>query len=387
MRKILALFMVTQSLVAFGNVIQFLGGLSFNNTALLAQVKDSEFIIGSSVLFNRLEFNGTQLDLRNFQYPYGTSNVNTVSNLPFGRLAQRFNKEWVFAVDVTTPFHSNLDWGKRTVGRYAAAHTLLRDYDVSPKLAFQFNEKLQIGAGVNINFLENNEGNWVLPTPVGDRLLVNQSSNVGYGFNLGFNYLISPMDQLGFVYYSRIKQRSEGTSTLGPLVNDNFQFFFNMPETMVLSYLHIFNQKWLANIQIIRTSWNINQYITFRNTAAGDFTFNMSFKRATAVLGVLRRQLNDKWAFSLFGMMDDGPENDRLRTLNFPSDVQYIGALSAEYFIKPSVMVQVLGGALYSKTRINNQIPSPITGQMIPFTSGRVHIAAPFIEARLKISR
>lgn len=385
MRKFFIIIMMFHAVAASANVIQFLGGLSFNNPALLAQIKNNEFILGATVVYNNLVFNGTQLDLRTFEYPYGQSRVSTTSFVPFGRAAQRINDKWVFSLDVTQPFHSNLDWGRYSVGRYAAVDNFLRDYDFSPKLAFQFSKKLQIGAGINFNVLRNNEVSWVLPTGPVDSLLVNKTSSVGYGFNAGFNYAITPMDQIGYTYYSRIKQRSEGYSRLGSQYRNNTQFFFNMPETMVLSYLHIFNQKWLANIQILRTSWNISQSVTFRNTVVGDFTFNMSYKAAMGVLAVIRHQYNDKWAFSLFGMIDDGPENSNLRPLVFPSDVQYIGAVTTEYFFTPTTMVQVLAGALYSKTILNNTIP--VNGQRVSFTHGNVKIAAPFIEARIKISR
>ena len=140
------------------------------------------------------------------------------------------------------------------------------------------------------------------------------------------------------------------------------------------------------NLQLIRTDWSANQVLTFSNTVFGNFNFPMQFKPAYAVLAVVRHQINDKWAVSMFGMIDDGPEKDILRPLNFPSDKQYVGALGAEYFFSKNTMVQLQVGGLYSKTRLGNMIPHPITGSPTMFSQGRVKFAAPFVDLRIKLT-
>lgn len=385
MKRIIGIALVCWTLSASANVIQFLSGLSFNNPALLTQVENNEFILGSTIVFNDAKFTGRQLSLATFKPAYGDSITNAVSFVPYGRAAQRINDKWVFSFDVTEPFHSNLRWDRYAVTRYAATDTILYNYDFSPKLAMQFNDKLQIGAGINFSVLYNNQGNWVLPTAAGDASLVNSSSSVGYGFNAGLNYLVNPMNQFGFTYYSRIKQRSDGTSQLGTVYTTPMQFHFNFPETMLFSYLHIFNRQWLVNLQLIRTSWSANQVLTFSNTVAGTFNFQMQFKDSFASFFVLRRQLNDKWAMSVFGMVDNGPEKPSLRWLNFPSDTQYVGAIGVEHFFSKKTMIQIQTGALYSKTILNNYISGP-GATPISFTRGRVKILAPFVDMRIKIT-
>ncbi len=384
MKKIIGIALVGWVLTVSANVIQFLSGLNFNNPALLTQVKNNEFILGTTIVYNNAKFTGTQLSLATFQPVYGESRTGAVSNVPYGRAAQRINDKWVFSFDVTEPFHSNLQWDRYAVTRYAAVDTILHDFDFSPKLAVQFNEKLQLGAGINFSVLYNHQANWVLPTAGGDALLVNHSSSVGYGFNAGLNYLITPMNQIGFTYYSRVRQRTEGTSQLGTAFTTPMQFHFNFPETMLLSYLHIFNKQWLMNLQLIRTSWSANQVLTFSNTVAGTFNFPMKFHDSYTGFIVVRHQFNDNWAGIIFALIDDGPEQNRLRPLNFPSDVQYVGALGAEYFFSKSTMVQVLVGGLLSNTQLNNAIP--VNGQAVTFTKGKVNIAAPFLDLRVKIT-
>jgi len=56
-------------------------------------------------------FQGTVLNFNNGQSGQGTSYTRTTSFLPYGRIASRLNEKTVFAVDVTEPFHSNLNWG------------------------------------------------------------------------------------------------------------------------------------------------------------------------------------------------------------------------------------------------------------------------------------
>jgi long-chain fatty acid transport protein len=208
------------------------------------------------------------------------------------------------------------------------------------------------------------------------------------GYNFGLSYLLNQTNFLGITYYSHIKQGTEGYSTLGPIVNNDLVFNFTMPATTVLSYTHLFNPTWLVSMQAFHTEWNANQVARFYNTAAQpplnkDFAFTMQYDAAWAYLAVLRHQYNDKWAFSLAGFLDQGPEVGHLRTINFPSDTQYLGGLMAEYNLNKQTTLQVLYAHVFSKTMIYNQV-APM-GQPIPFTTGRVRINAEVLDLRLKI--
>lgn len=384
MKKALLLSCLSFSTGLQANVIQYYTGISYNNPSDLFKVKDNELIFGGTGFYVNMEFNGSSLNFNSGQYEQGTSYTRTTSLLPFGRIAKRYNEQLVFAIDVTQPFHSNLVWGDDAFTRYANTHNLLTDTDFSPKVEYSFNQKFHIGAGLNLNFLKNNEVNFALPTgPTTYDTLVNRTSGFGTGFNLGATLALSQQDFVDLTYYSRIKQRTRGYSQFNGRVSNNHTFTFYMPETTLIGYTHLFNQRWLANVKAIYTEWDKNQYVRLYNTAAEHFTFPMMFKPSWAFFGVVRNQYNEKIAFSLAGMLDRGPERDQFRNLAFPSYEQYFLAVSAEYMVKKGTTLQLIYGHGWSNPPINNQVT--VNGQTFPLTTGKVNINADVLDLRLKI--
>lgn len=389
MPYLIALIIFLFNFNTHANVIQYFTGISYSNPAALFQIKQNELILGGTGIYTNARFAGSVLNFNNGLYGEGISYSRTTSFLPYGRIATRLNDSSVFAVDVTQPFHSNLNWGNNSFTRYAATQTYLTDIDVSPRASYSFNKQWHFGAGLNFNFLQNNETNWALPVgPAAFANLVNQTSGFGLGYNLGVYHMFNPTNFLGLTYYSSIKQVTRGTSTLQNGMNTNLAFDFRMPATTVLSYVHLFNKDWLASAQVFYSEWSANQFANFRNTSAPPplsphFSFNMSFSNSIALLGVLRNQYNEKLGMTLLGMIDDGPEKDRLRTINFPADTQFFLALAAEYRIKKNMLIELLYGHGFSNTTMNNKVV--LNGQEMPFTTGKVRIHADVIDLKLKI--
>lgn len=374
---------------AHANVLQYFAGISYHNPAELFMVKSSEFIIGATGFRTEGQYRGTQFNFNTFQQDYGKSYTKTMSLLPYGRIAKRYNKKLVLDVDVTQPFHSNLNWGNQSFTRYAATQTYVTDVDISPRASYQITRQWYLGGGLNFNFLKNNETNWALPSgPLASANLVNQTSGFGLGFNAGLFHIFNPTNFIGLSYFSSIKQQTRGASTFQNNVNNQLRFNFRMPATTVLKYVHIFNPKWLTNLQVFYTEWDANQYAIFRNTSAPppmsqDFSFTMKFKPSVAFLGALRHQFNEKFGLTGIGMVDHGPERDEYRTLNFPADTQYFLALAADYHPSPTTTLELLYGYGWSNTIMNNHLD--LNGQNIQFSNGRTRIHANILDLKLKI--
>ena len=207
---------------AHANVIQYFAGLSYNNPSELFRVKKDLFLMGSTNSYADLGFNGSVLNFNTGQYASGINHSKTFTAMPYGRLARRLNGKTVVGIDVTQPFNSNLNWGTDRFTRYANTQNYLTDVDVSPKISYALTRSLQIGGGLNLNFLANNEVNFAFPTSQFTYAnLINPTSSFGLGFNVGATYFINQTNFLGLTYYSRIKQRTTGISTLGPFINPN----------------------------------------------------------------------------------------------------------------------------------------------------------------------
>ncbi|HFK8673990.1 TPA: hypothetical protein ACG2M1_002673, partial [Legionella pneumophila] len=186
---------------------------------------------------------------------------------------------------------------------------------------------------------------------------------------------------------SRIRQNTSGTSYLGLAANPDFQFGFYMPATTVASYVHIFNPKWLINLQVFQSEWNANQKVRLYNTAAPppftNFIFDMHFDTSYAYLAAIRKQVSDKLGIALAGMIDDGPEEDGLRTIVFPSDTQYFLGLIGDYRFTEHASMELILGHVYSNPSIQNK--AKVNNVPVPFTTGRVTINANVLDLKVKI--
>ncbi|BCA96423.1 membrane protein [Legionella antarctica] len=376
------------ALNAHANVIQYFAGISYNNPSELFKVKNDLFLIGSTGSYADLKFTGSVLNFNTLQYDSGTNHSQTYTPLPYGRLAKRFNEKIVFALDVTQPFNSNLNWGNHAFTRYANTQNYLTDVDVSPKISYALSQKWKIGGGLNFNFLANNEVNFAVPTgQFTSDILTNPTSSFGLGFNLGATYIINKTNFLGLTYYSRIRQNTKGTSTLGPLVNPNLEFSFFMPTTIVANYVHIFSPEWLISVSGYRSDWSVNQQVRLYNTAVpppmSNFVFDMHFGNSYAFIAAVRKQVNEQLGLTLVGMRDGGPEKDNLRTITFPSYAQYFIGLSGDYHFNKSTSIELLCGHLISHPSIQNRVV--VTNTSIPFTTGKVNINVEVVDLKLKI--
>ena len=389
MRLLPSLALCTLTVSAQANVIQYFAGISYNNPSELFKTQEAEFLFGGTGSYANLRFKGSALNLNTFQYESGVNHSHTYTLWPYGRIAKRLNDKTVIALDVTEPFNSNLDWGDDTFTRYAVTQNYLIDVDISPKVAYSLSKKLQVGGGLNFNILSKNEVNFAFPTgPSSYQNLINKTGSFGLGYNLGATFIINQKNFLGATYYSRIRQNTHGMSTLGSFNNPDLSLSFSMPATTILSYVHIFNPKWLFSVQAFRSEWHVNQYVRLFNTAAPppnqNFNFEMSFGDAYALLGVVRNQFTEKLGLSLVGMRDDGPEKDNLRTLVFPSDMQYLLGLSADYHFNKSTSIELLYGHAFSWPNIKNQLT--INNTSIPFNTGKVNINTDVLDLRVKVA-
>ena len=376
------------TLGAHANVLQYFSGISYNNPSQLFQIKNTEFILGGTGAYGDLKFTGSALNFNTLQYESGISHSRTYTLFPYGRIAKRVTPKFVVAVDVTEPFNSKLDWGSNTFTRYAATQNLLTDVDVSPKFSYSLSKNFHVGAGINFNFVTNNESNWAFPTgPTTYATLVNKSTNSAVGFNVGATYLINQTNFIDLTYYSKIRQNTKGTSELGPLISNNLLFSFTMPATTVLSYVHLFTPKWLLNLKIYQSEWDANQTVRFLNTAApapaNHFSFSMDFDKAYAYVGALRNQYTEKLGLTLVGMVDDGPEQGHLRNLMFPTYIQYFVGIAGDYHVTAKTSLELLYGQVFSSPPMFNRVV--VNNESIPFTTGNVRIRASVLDLKIKV--
>ena len=107
-RRVLFACLLTGSLCAHANVLQYFTGISYSNPAELFKIKNNEFILGGNLAYGLLKYEGSALNFNTFQYESGKSDSERAVLLSYARIATRIDKKMVFGVDVTEPYNSLL---------------------------------------------------------------------------------------------------------------------------------------------------------------------------------------------------------------------------------------------------------------------------------------
>ena len=134
------------------------------------------------------------------------------------------NDEIKFGLGINAPFGLKTEYNDTWVGRYHAVESDLKTVNFNPSLAFQLNEQLSVGVGLNIMLVDVTltsaiDFGALLNSPgaadgfgdlEGDNL--NGVDGLTYGLNMGLMYDITPKTTLGIAYRTEMDIDVEGTA-------------------------------------------------------------------------------------------------------------------------------------------------------------------------------
>lgn len=188
-------------------------GMHFN-PAGLTSVKNMEISAGVALLQADVTFEGTM----GTNAAKGETN-NSLSTPVY--LYAGFNvwKDKLFAgISVNTPYGSGLNWGRDWAGNKLIQEISMRAFSIQPTIAYKVCDKLSLGAGLMIatgNFsmnkalMVNGDLGGLKNTQLSDQsalasMALSGSSKLGYGFNLGVLYDVTPELTIGISYRSEM---------------------------------------------------------------------------------------------------------------------------------------------------------------------------------------
>lgn len=121
-------------------------------------------------------------------------------------------------ISVTNPYGSGLNWGRDWTGNKLIQEISMRAFSIQPTLAYKVNNELSIGAGLmlvtgsftmNKALMVNGDLGGLKNTQISDQsalasLALSGKAKLGYGFNIGFLYDITPDFTVGLDYRSEM---------------------------------------------------------------------------------------------------------------------------------------------------------------------------------------
>lgn len=340
---------------------------NFSNAAGLTRLRNPQIVVSADQIWSKNNFTGTSTNnnlLRGVGAPYSQSGTSWggASNLvPAFHYGSPINDRWAFGFSVTAPFGLDTEFPTGGFQRYAATLSSIRTYNISPSLAYKFNEKFSGALGFDAMRMEAKLNSVIgvpgtaqalgLPATATDTLFENKGSGWGYGWHAGLLYQFTPNTRLGFSYRSQVSQKLSGTSTLiGPLApngsynqSSGFQAGVKLPPTTALSLYHAFNPQWALMGSVIYTRWSTVQTINLTglqppfgssSTTAG---LTQNFRNTWRYALGATYTLNDCWKFRAGIGFDQNPTVDTYRNVRLPDGNRTLYSVGASYQVVKNV--------------------------------------------------
>ncbi len=356
------------------------------NPAGMMKLKSNQLIVTGHLISPKASFTN-QGSTDGSGAPLSGANDNGGRNafVPNFYWVTAINKKMKFGLGVTTPFGLETDYNDTWVGRYHAVKTNLKTVNFNPSIAYQVNEKLSVGGGLNIMLADVTFTNAIdfgalLGSPQGADGFVNLKAdnfgglgNLSYGFNLGLLYDITPQTRLGLAYRSETTIDVKGSATFkvpapaapvlatGAFQNTAINASVTLPQSFSVSVAHEMKKLTLL-ADVTWTGWSaFNELrINYANPAQPDSVTTESWN------DIWRYSVGANWQYSQkiilrTGMAyDETPiPNAERRTARIPGNNRTWLSFGGTYIISKAFTVDVGYSHLFvSDTGINNTFES-----------------------------
>ena len=295
------------------------------------------------------------------------------------------NEEMKFGLGINAPYGLVTNYDDTWKGRYHGVLSDLKIVDINPSLAFQVNEKVSVGIGLNIMLVDVTltsaiDFGSILGAPGGadgfadleaDNL--NGIDDIAYGLNIGLMYDITPKTTLGLAYRSEVSVDVEGTATFkvpaaaapilssGAFVDSDINAGITLPQSFSVSLAHDYGTlKVLADITWTGWSSFDELRIKYDNPNQPDSVTTEDWEDIFRYSVGVDWQYSDKITLRTGIAYDEtAVPSDERRTPRVPDNNRTWLSFGGTYIINPEFTVDIGYSHIFiSDTKINNTFES-----------------------------
>ena len=309
----LAVVIIISTFVLFENaeaaVYQILNDYFYPNPAELSQVRETQLILGNVFTIPSFEFNG--------ETPLGRGKVKSRANnsLPYLLSAHRFSDKFVVGLNATPSGYGHLNWPEDSIVANASTVTKLLYYQFGFQSGYQFNDKLALGIGFDIEYNKFAELDYVVP-PIGNQ--VNKIKGVNYIGDLGVFYKINPHNYLTSAVYTQVSTYGNGISQLGPLISNNFSLNILQALIAYIGLQHAITDKFFLEEKVYFSNWSIAKNVDFINSATGNISNTANWRDTWSFQASARYGLTEKFAILGSGLYESNASPISTNQIGYP---------------------------------------------------------------------
>jgi len=267
-----------------------------------------------------------------------------------------FGEKYKIGLGVNAPFGLGTEYKSGWMGRYTSTESELKSINFNPSIAFRANDKLSIGIGMNIQYLEARLENsisqdHVMLPPAYDASTKTEGDSWSVGFNGGFIYELISTTRIGVHYRSEISHTLEGKAKFknvapalsGLLVNQDVNASIDLPSTFSISLTHQLNDRLTLLGDITHTQWSNFEELRITSDATGTTLKQVDEKWSDTyriALG-MKYQYNNKLILRTGVAHDETPIDDKYRTSRIPGDDRTWLSFGASYSPTSNLTIDV----------------------------------------------
>lgn len=351
--------LIEQSASGLGNA--FAGGAAgaedastvFFNPAGMSRLSGKQIAVAVHDITPSAKFSGTGASGTDMGGDAGGSTF-----VPNAYFTMEMQPNLKMGVGVNSPFGLQTEYDAAWVGRYQAIKSKIETINLNPSVAYQVNEALSLGAGVDYQHISGELSNFA---GVAGTATV-KGTDYAWGYNLGVLYNISSSTRIGVAYRSAISYTLTGTVTTAfPAANGPVSLDLKLPDTLSLSGFHQLNDKWDVMADVTWTGWStFKQVKVVDGTGATISNTPENWKNTVRVSVGATQHYNEQWLARVGLAYDQAPVQDAFRTARIPDNNRTWLALGGQY--KPAKASAIDFGYAHlfvSDSSINESNPAP----------------------------
>ena len=327
---------------------------AYFNVAGLTRQKGTQFNVGGTYIAPKAEAGNVKyLDQNGNAYARGSdvSNIVHAAVAPNMSYSHQIDDKTYFGVSLNVPYGMVTKHDNQWAGSDHGITSKVTSVTVTPMGAYKVNDKLSLGAGLQMQYIKAKLTNTARPlspldtTPTKSKI---SGDTFDIGYQLGAMYEFDENTRVGLGYRSKIKHKLKGeieadTSIYGPiygaainpLLNQDISARLTTPEMLSLGVYHEVNDRWALMAEYQRVFWSSFENLTIKGEDSGTQLSNVKENwRDTNFYSVgANYKIDHQWTWRLGLAYDQAAARYANRTPRIPDSdrLWYSTGLSYKY--------------------------------------------------------
>lgn len=333
---------------------------AYFNAAGLTRQKGTQFNVGGTYIAPKAEAKNVRY--LNSDGSDAGRRGNDVSNIVHAAVAPNMtyshqidDKKYV-GVSLNVPYGMVTKYDSGWAGSDHGITSKVTAVTVTPMGAYKVNDKLSLGAGLQMQYIKAKLSNTARPLanapdpykntdPVYSRV---EGDTFDIGYQLGAMYEFDDNTRVGVAYRSQIKHKLKGeieadtsvygpagNAMVGPLLNQDISARLTTPDMLSLGVFHQVNDKWAVMAEYQRVFWSSFEDLTIRGEDSNSqlSKVNENWRDTNFYAVGANYQIDNQWTWRLGLAYDQAAARYANRTPRIPDSdrLWYSTGLSYKY--------------------------------------------------------